>query len=254
MSPEAIQVPEPRPAGLGTFARITGVFFEPGKTFEDIGRHPSWFVPLLLVIVATLAYNISYGQHVGWERFMQQQIANSPRVQAQIDQIPADQRESQMALRAKITGISQYVASVVIMPIVILISSAILLGLTAMMGAGLRYKQVFAVSCFAGVPIIIKHLLSIVVVFLKKPDDFNLLNPLAFNFAAFMDQTTASKFLYTVALSFDLFAIWVMLLTATGLAAAAGRKRLSFGGAMVAVAVPWVVFVLLGASMAAAFS
>jgi hypothetical protein len=113
---------------------------------------------------------------------------------------------------------------------------------------------VFAVICFAGLPMVVKHLLSIVVVFLKNPDDFNVQNPLAFNFAAFMDPVTANKFAYTFALSFDLFAIWVMILTAIGLSAATGKKKLSFGGALFAVAVPWVVFVTFGASMAAMFS
>jgi len=101
---------------------------------------------------------------------------------------------------------------------------------------------------------VIKQVLSIVVVFLKNPDDFNLMNPLAFNFAAFMDPLTSSKFLYTFALSFDLFAIWVMILTALGLSAAAGKKRLSFGGALFAACLPWLLFVTFGASMAAMFS
>jgi hypothetical protein len=122
--------------------------------------------------------------------------------------------------------------------------------MTAMMSAGLRYKQVFAVVCFAGLPMIVKHILSIVVMFLKNPDDFNVQNPLAFNFAAFMDPLTSSKFLYTFAVSFDLFAIWVIILTAVGLSAAAGKKRLSTGSALFAVAVPWVVMVTLAASMA----
>jgi hypothetical protein len=44
-----------------------------------------------------------------------------------------------------------------------------------------------------------------------------------------------------------------MLLTAIGLKAAAG-KRLSFGGALFAVALPWAFFLLIGASIAGAFS
>ena len=56
MTPEVAQAPEPTPAGMGVFSRITGVFFEPGKTFEDIGRRPSWFVPLLLSILSGLAF------------------------------------------------------------------------------------------------------------------------------------------------------------------------------------------------------
>ena len=89
--------------------------------------------------------------------------------------------------------------------------------------------------------------------FLKSPDQFNLMNPLAFNPAAFMDPKTTSKFLYTIASGCDLFIFWGMLLTAIGLKAAAG-KRLSFGGALFAVALPWAFFLLIGASIAGAFS
>ena len=88
----------------------------------------------------------------------------------------------------------------------------------------------------------------------KNPDDFNLMNPLAFNAAAFMDPLTGSKFWYTLGTMFDLFTIWTIILTGIGLSAAAGKKRLSFGGGLFAAATPWVIFGLLGASMAAMFS
>jgi hypothetical protein len=254
MTPEPVQAPDPEAAPSSTFSRISGVFFEPGKTFADIGRKPSWFAPLLLSIVAALAFYATYGQRVGWERYLQQQIATNPRAQQQMDQIPADRREQQMAIQAKFIGIGFYVSAIFMLPIIMLVSSAILLGLTAMMSAGLKFKQVFAIVCFAGMPMVIKQLLSVMVVFLKNPDDFNLMNPLAFNFAAFMDPMTASKFLYTFALSFDLFAVWVIILTALGLSAAAGKRKLSFGGALFAVCVPWVVFVTFGGGMAAMFS
>ena len=83
---------------------------------------------------------------------------------------------------------------------------------------------------------VIKQLLSIVVLFLKNPDDFNLLNPLAFNVAAFMDPLTSSKFLYTLADVRSVRDIWTIVLTAIGLSAAAGKKRLSFGGGLIATA------------------
>jgi hypothetical protein len=96
-------------------------------------------------------------------------------------------------------------------------------------------------------------ILSTVVMYLKSPDQFNLANPLAFNPGAFMDPVTTSKFVYTIATSLDLFIIWSLLLTATGLSVAAG-KRLSFSGALVAVLIPYVFFVLLGATLAGMFS
>jgi Yip1 domain len=254
MTPEAVRPSEPEPAHLGAFARVTGVFFEPGKTFEDIGRKPTWFLPLILTILAGLAFYVTYGQRVGWQRFVDQQVATNARAQQQMERVPPEQRQQAAAMQAKMTGIMFYASAVLFVPIVIVISSAILLGITAMMSAGLKFKQVFAVVCFAGLPMVVKHLLSIVVVFLKNPDDFNVQNPLAFNIAAFMDQATASKFLYTIASAFDLFAIWVIVLTGIGLSAAAGKKKLSVGGGIFAAAMPWVVFVLFGASMAAMFS
>jgi hypothetical protein len=254
MTPEATQQPDPTPAGMGAFSRITGVFFEPGATFADIGKRPTWFLPLLLSILATFAFYSTYGQKIGWARAMQQQIATNPKVAQQIEQIPAEQRDAQLAMRAKFMGIAYQASPVIMTPIIMLISAAILLGLTAMMSAGLRFKQVFAIVCFASLPMVIKFLLSIVVVFLKNPDDFNLMNPLAFNIAAFMDPINSSKFLYTFALAFDAFAIWTIVLTAIGLSAAAGRKKLSFGGALFATITPWIVFVGIGATFAQAFS
>jgi hypothetical protein len=254
MTPEAIQTPDPESGHMGAFARITGVFFEPGKTFADIGQKPTWFAPLLLIVLVTIAFYAFYGQRVGWERFMQQQLAASPRAQQQLEQVPAERREQQLAIQAKFTGIMFYFMAAVGFPVALLISSAILLGFTATMSAGLRFKQVFAVVCFGGLPLILKQILSIVVVFLKNPDDFNVQNPLAFNLGALMDPVTSSKFLYTFAISFDLFAIWIIILEAIGLSAAAGKKKLSFGGAFFAVLASWVVLVLIPASMSALFS
>src|SRR5947199_1780347 len=88
MTPEAAQTPEATPARMGVFARITGVFFEPGKTFDDIGKRPSWLVPLLLIMLSGLAYYAAYGQHVGWARFINQQMQTNPRIQQQMSQIP----------------------------------------------------------------------------------------------------------------------------------------------------------------------
>jgi len=254
MTPEIAQHSDPAPAQMGTFSRIVGVFFEPGKTFADIGRRPSWLAPLLLAILSGLAFYMAYGQHVGWARFVNQQMATNPRMQQAMAQVPPDQVEARLAMQAKFTGIGYYVSMLIFVPIIMLISSAVLLGLTAMMSAGLRYKQIFAIVCFAGLPMVIRNLLSLVVVFLKNPDDFNLTNPLAFNVAAFMDPLTSSKFLYTLGTMFDVFAIWTIVLTGIGLSAAAGKKRLSFGGGLFAAATPWVVLGLFAASMAAAFS
>ena len=251
MTPETTQGSEPAPAGMGEFARITGVLFEPGKTFQDIGSRPRWLVPLLLVIVSSIAFYYAFSQRVGWERFLRQQMETNKTVQQRMESLPADQREQAIATQAKITGISYYVGTAIFVPVMFAITAGVLLGITSMMSAGLKFKQVFAICCYAAIPSVIKQILAIVVLFLKSPDQFNLTNPLAFNPGAFMDPLTSSKFVYTIATAFDVFAIWGLILTAIGLSAAS--KRLSFGAAMVAVVIPFAALVLFGATMASMF-
>jgi hypothetical protein len=253
MTPEPIAAMTPEQRGMGEFSRLTGVLLEPSTAFEDIARRPTWLVPLLLVIVAGIAYFTTFGQHVGWQRFLQHQMDTNPKAAARMAQVPPEQRARQMEIAVKITGISYPLGVAVVTPLVLLISSAIVLGILSAMSAGVRFKQVFSITTYASLPVILKHALAIVVMFLKNPDDFNLVNPLAFNPAAFMDPVNGSKFLYTIGTAVDLFNIWTILLTATGLKIAAG-KRLTFGQALFAVVTPWAVFTLAGAGFAAAFS
>jgi hypothetical protein len=243
MTPEAVQSSEPAPAHMSAFARIAGVFFEPGKTFADIAAKPTWFLPLLLIVIATMAFSITFGKHVGFESVVRQQLENSSRGA----QMTPDQREQAVATGAKIAPFFGY-ATVVFIPVGYLIVAGVLLGMTAMMSAGLKFNQVYAIVCHASLPSVIFSVLGIVVMFLKNPADFNIQNPLAFNVGAFLDPN-GSKKLYTLATSLDLFSFWMIFLMATGLKAAAG-KRLSFSGALIAVLVPWAIFVAIKALLA----
>jgi hypothetical protein len=239
MTPENAAAVEPQPAGMGEFSRIVGVFFEPGKTFADIAQRPSWIVPMILMILAMIGATVALSQHIGWERIIRQQDEAS----AQIRNMAPEQRERTMALQMKLAPAMGYTFGIVGVPIYAIVVAAVLLGITSMMSAGLRFKQVFAVVVYGSLPRAISALLMIVVVFLKNPDEFNMRNPTAFNVGAFLDPNYVSKFAYALATSLDLFAIWTILLLATGLKAAAGKK-LTFAGALVAVVAPWAVWVL----------
>ena len=254
MTPENSPAVEPEPAGMSEFSRLSGVFFEPGKTFADIAERPSWFLPLLLIIVATVAFYVTYGQHIGWQAYVQDQMDNNARMQQQMQSLSPEQRANSLAMQQKVMPFMFYAGPVIGMPLMYLFSSLILWGIASgIMSAGVKFKQIFAIECYAGLVGIVAKLLGIVVMFLKNPDQFNLMNPLAFNPAAFMDQKTASKFTYTLATGMDLFVIWALILTVIGLKAAAGKK-LSTAGAATAVILPYALLLLVGAMVAGAFS
>ena len=138
------------------------------------------------------------------------------------------------------------------MPIMFVISAAITLAFAAMLSAGVKFKQVFAILCYASVVQVIKWLLATVVVFLKNPNDFDLTNPLAFNLGAFMDPTPVRSFC----------ARWpsrkMFLRYGASFWSRSGCRRLrgsAFPSAAPcsAAAAPTLFFVLLGASVAAMF-
>jgi predicted anti-sigma-YlaC factor YlaD len=249
MTPENSPAVEPSQAGMGQFSRIIGVFFEPKKTFEDIAKRPTWLVPLVVLIVAVLAVSFTISQQVGWERVVRHGMEAGSRAQ----QMTPEQREQAVTMGVKVASIMAY-AAVIFVPLVYAIMAAVLLGVASgILSAGIRFKQVYSVVCYGSLPGLISAILTIVVLHLKNPDEINVQNALAFNPGAFMDPVQSSKFLYSLATSLDLFTFWIILLMATGLKAAAGKK-LTFAGALFAVVLPWAVYVLGKSALAGLFS
>jgi hypothetical protein len=251
MTPENAAAVEPQPAGMGELARLTGVFFEPGKTFADVAQRPSWFVPMLLTVLFGLIFCAVVGQRIGWDNVVQQQM------EMRMAKMTPEQRAQAMQsveMSRKITPILAYAGAVVGPAIGYLIAALVLLGIAAgILSAPVKFKQIFAIMCYSGMVGVVTVALTVVVIFLKKnPADFDIQHPLAFNAGALMDPNGPNKFLFSVASSLDVFSLWRILLVAVGLKAAAGKK-LSFGGALFAVLLPWGVLVLIGATFAGLF-
>jgi hypothetical protein len=232
---------------MSELSRLVGVFFEPKKTFTDIVQRPRWFIPFLITIIFSVGYLYAFTTHIGWEPYLHRILDTNARVQ----QLPADQRQNIFTLYSKILPVIGYVFAILGVLIAYLLGSAIVVGIIkGLMGVPIRFKQAFAAYAYGWLPNIIYSALATVVVFVtRNPEDFNPQNGFVSNPAAFMDPMTTSKFLYTVARYADVFVIWGVLLTATGLKAAGGKK-LSYGGALFAVVLPFLVFVLISAALA----
>jgi hypothetical protein len=235
-------------SGLSEIGRLTGVFFEPTKTFADIAERPRWLAPMLLLMAATLVFIYLIGQHLGWEDIVRQSLANSSR----LSQMTAEQRERAVQTAARVASITAYAAPIAV-PVSYLAIAGVLLGLVSgILSTPVKFRQVFAVICYSGLTGLVSTALSIVVLYLKPAGEFNYQNPVAFNIGAYLNPLTTSKFLYSLATSMNLFTIWTIILIAIGLKQAGGRN-LSYGGAFFAVLLPWLVVVFGGAGLSAVF-
>ena len=246
MTPESPSDNAPQP--LGEVGRITNVFLDPKKAFADIAARPTWIVPVVLVIIAYLAFMYCFTTHVGWEHSLRQAMETNSRVQ----QMDPQQRETALQTQIKFAPIGAYVVGPISIVVVALIIAAVLLLMTKMMGASLTFKQMFGISAYSMLPGLLASILAIVVMFIKNPEDFNLQNPLAFNLGAFLEPPPASsKALYAFATSIDLFTFWQILLLAVGISVAA--RKFPFSKALVAVIVPWILLVIGKVGFAALF-
>jgi Yip1-like protein len=238
----------PQPEKKGELARLTGVVWEPGATFPDIAAHPRWWPPVLIIIVLSLTFTYSFTQRVGWDRFMRQQFETNPRTQ----NMDAAQRDQAIAAGAKFAPIMGYVGAAVGFPLMALAAAGVFLFVfRILLGAELSFRQVFAVYCYAMIPLIFSSVMGLAVMFLKDPEQFDLNSPTLTNIGAFLDPLNTPKWLHSLASSIDVFTLWILALLATGLAAAA--RKISWSTSMAAVVGTWVVYVLLKAGWAAMF-
>src|SRR5262249_316448 len=159
--PENLSAAEPQPQGIGEVSRITGVFFEPKNAFQDIGRKPTFLIPLILIILVNVGFTVLLSQRVGWERVIHQQTELNPRPQQQMANLSPEQRERAAAVQQKVAPIIGYAGSIVGTPLWYLILAALLLGIVrGIMSVPLTLKQIYAVVVYSALPTVLQTVLK----------------------------------------------------------------------------------------------
>lgn len=235
---------EAQPSPLGEFDRMTGVLFDPKATFPDIVARPRWWVPLVLFGVLTLSFLAVFHRMGGWPHFFQAENARNERFQ----QMPEEQRTRIQEQQLKYAPIVSYIQ----VPVGLAIFSAALAGIllfvfNILAGQNLEFRKLYAVTCHSLLPLGVNAVLSLVVFLLKGPEDFDLQNPVATNVGAFLDPGQVPAWVVSVGKAMDLMSLWVVLLLATGIAAAG--RRLAWGtalGWMLGTWAAWMVVKGLG--------
>jgi len=243
----ATAVPPQETAPLSEVQRIVNVFIRPRKTFTDLRRNASWWGPFLLMVIFSIAFVYIGGEKVGFRKITENQLRSQPKRQAQLENLPADQREQQMEVAAKITKGVSYAFWLIQLIILLVISAALYGTFKFAAGADIKFKVVFAIVIYAGLPGLLRVLLAILsLVTGASPDTFSFQNPVATNPGYFLNPAD-SPFLYSLGSSFDIFLIWTLVLTAIGFTCVTKVKSST---AYAIVFGWWIFFSLLGAGLA----
>ncbi|HWG39620.1 MAG TPA: YIP1 family protein [Candidatus Acidoferrales bacterium] len=221
-------------------------FIAPSKTFLDIRRNASWWVPFLLVCIFSISFFVMVDKKVGFDQVARTMFANSKAIQ-QLDPAQQEQAYSRTVVGFKV---GEYGAPIFVL-IYILITAAVLMGtFNFMMDAQVSFSQSMAIVMYGWLPAIIGAILSIFALAFGDPEGFRMDNPIGTNPAHFMDPASTPKFLYAMLTSVDLISLWIIVLIGMGFALNAKRK-ISTGSAIGTVAIWYFIVKLGGAAFAA---
>lgn len=231
---------------MNEFRRIFNIFFNPPEAFQDIAQRPRWWAPVVIVSLLSLTLIYCYGQRVGWDRVVRQSIESSSRTQ----NMSQAQKDQAIQVGARVAGVAGYAGA--ISPLLIAVGEgAIFLFIFNLIGrARIRFHQAAAVTAYSYLTQAISIPISIAMLYLKSPDEFDIRNPNAFNVGYFLPHDIPQA-LMSVASSIDLFSFWTLGLLACGFAICA---KVRFSKALWGVVVPWLIYVAVKTMWTAAFA
>jgi hypothetical protein len=226
---------------MSFFQRLTGIFFEPTKTFQDIDRKPTWIGIFIILAILGMAVAYAMVSHMDTIAMMRQQLEARNMSEAQINAaIEAQQGnaliQNLMYLGVAVAPIAQLVAYLVIAGVFLLIFM--------MMGAPLTFRKTLAASIWGMAPPgIVMSVLSIVLIYIKNPDNIDASQGVVMSNLGPLVNSKASPFLHSVLASIDLFTFWTIVLLSIGLAVISNRK-LTTKKAALGVVILWALYVL----------
>ncbi len=225
---------------------ILEVFYQPGKLFSSLeNRRAAWVLPLLFGIVLSVATSWIAIDRIGMENIVRQRLQNSRATPEQMQQ-QMQFANSPVALYVTIGAI------VVVVPLAALVIAGVLTIFALMGSKQPKFSTNFSMVTLAYFPFtVITAIMSILVVTIA-PDvtTLDVNNLLSTNIGAFMDKDMTPKFLYSFLSSMDALVFGEIGFLAYGFSKV-NRSTMGFG--LVAVGLPWFIFVLGKAALSMFF-
>lgn len=234
--------------GLSQVERVVDTFVAPSKTFTDILRSTSWWLPFLLYLIVSALFAYSVDKKVGFDAVAEQAVQQSQMAQDRLATLPPDVRARAIHQQAVVTRYTAYAGGVLFLFFALI--GALLNWATINFGFGAKttFGQNFALQMYASLPLMVKSLMAVGVVFAGVGiDNFNMQNPVGTNLGYYLADS--AHWIRSAGTFFDLFGFWSMALSIIGLACISRKSK---GQAAIVVVGWWVVLVLIVTGFAVA--
>lgn len=233
--------PASEPPQMSELATIAGIFFEPGRTFEDLRRKPRFIVGSIIIALLITAYGFGMYYKIGeagMRRVIMEQMDKSSQAQA----MSAEQKNAAVDMQMTIQNGVRYGLPVFVFISLLIGGLLYFLGVKAFGGSG-GFLHALSVWVYSSIPPTVVGMLgSFIVMAFKSADEIDVAasqrglvnaNP------SLLIDGTAHPVLATLLATLDIFMIWGWILAAIGLR---HTTKLSSGSAWTVV----IIFAIIG--------
>lgn len=240
---------QPQPGQtLSEWERVGDTYVAPSKTFENIRRKSTWWLPFLLLAVISIAFAYAVDQEVGFEKVAETSVSQSSQAQERLASLPDAQRARTIQTIAATTRVFTYLSPVFSLLVALGAAAILMMSFNFGLGSEARFAQYLAVYMYASLPMAIKYVLAIITLFAGvSTDQFDLRNPVGTNIGFYL-SSDLPLWLRTLFSSVDIFTIWTVVLLVVGCSIVARVKR----GSAAAIVVGWWLLMILGFTVSAA--
>lgn len=236
--PPPEQIAPEEPPQMSEVATLGNIFFEPGRTFEDLRRKPRFILAIVIMSLLITAFSFGIYYKVGEEgmrNFASEQISKNP----QTDSMSREQRENAINIGMTVGKVIRFTLPVLLI-IFFLIGGLIYWLASKAFGGSGGFLQALSTWVYGSFPpTVVAMVCNFISLALKNVDDIDIAAAqneggiLPSNLAALVPKTMhmAGAFLSM----FDLFLIWGWALGIIGLKK---TLRLSSGSA-------WTITIIL---------
>ena len=246
---------EPPMSGL---QKVMGIFYEPTRVFRNLRYHPYWLAAFLVIGVANIVYSTAFVQRLTPERIVEftfEKMEASP-IKPPPEAMETAKAQALEQAKQPIQRVQTAAKSFVgIFVFACVIATLCFLGVLAF-GGRINFWQAFAAMLYAFMPVeVITKLLSLVVLFIKAPEDIHPIlgaQTLVQDNLGVLFAPAEHPALYVLGSSIGVLSFYGLWLRAKGLANA-GTKVSSSAAWGVSITL-WVLALIFGMIFATLFS
>ncbi len=197
---------EPAAPRLSTGERLIKIFTDPVAVFQDLRNHPTWILPLILIILMTVVFTVATKDQM--LEYRKQMIYDSTKMTEEMKDRAIEQIEN---MSPSAYYIQSVVGSVIGIALIYSITAGVLLLVgNFFLGGHASFKQIFSLYLWTNMVSLIEMPVKMILILQKNTAEVYT------SLALLLDPAQSKTFLFQLLNAIDIFAIWKVILLAIG--------------------------------------